>query len=103
MNREVDDHWKHWSGQDDTKNPTDQKLKSIIGFDEPETVSYYFTFGFNQGYDNGYKKITVPVGPHAYQNARTEMVRQYGTKWGFQYTEEQFLPQLKRWPLWEVK
>ena len=68
-----------------------------------ETVNYYFTFGFNQGYDNGYVKITVPAGPAAYGEARTEMVRQYGTKWGFQYSEADFLPQLKRWPLWEVK
>jgi len=88
MKREVDDHWKHWSGQEEEKS---------------QTVNYYFTFGFNQGYDNGYVKVTVPASSNAHGEARTEMVRRHGTKWGFQYSEADFLPQLKRWPLWEVK
>ena len=48
-----------------------------------ETVNYYFTFGFNQGYDNGYVKVTVPASSNAHGEARTEMVRRHGTKWGF--------------------
>lgn len=65
--------------------------------------NHYFTFGFDQGYDNGYVKISVPASPDSYTTARDKMIEKYGTEWGFQYTEEQFLPQLERWPLWEVK
>ena len=61
--------------------------------------NWYFTFGFGQQFPNGYVKISAA----SYGEAREEMVRQYGDKWAFQYSEEKFLPQLERWPLWEVK
>lgn len=41
---------------------------------------WYFTWGFNQGYDNCY---TVIHG--TYYEARAEMTRRFGKSWGFQY------------------
>lgn len=67
-------------------------------------INWYFTFGFNQGYDNGYVKVTVPAGPNdSYHLARATMVKEFGSRWGFQYDEQNFLPQLDKWPLWMLK
>lgn len=42
---------------------------------------YIFTFGFNQGHDNGF----VSIKADSSEKARDEMVGRFGVKWGFQY------------------
>jgi len=57
--------------------------------------NYYFTFMQKQeGLKNGYVKIYGTFG-----GAREKMVSLFGDKWAFQYTEEQFLPQINRFHL----
>ena len=42
---------------------------------------YYFTFGYGQGHDSCY--VIIEAG--SYLEAREEMTRTWGIKWGFQY------------------
>lgn len=63
-----------------------------------EMRNYYFTFGFGQGHDHMYVKIVAPSS----EEAREIMIEQYGTTWGFQYDEEQFLPQIVKYRLKEL-
>jgi len=58
---------------------------------------YYFTFGCGQAHPKGYVKIKG-----TYESAREDMVIRFGLKWAFQYTEEQFLPQIERFGLVQV-
>lgn len=55
--------------------------------DEPQW--YYFTFGFGQENAGHYVKIYGTYG-----EAREKMFERYGSKWAFQYSEEQ-------WKAWE--
>ena len=59
---------------------------------------WYFTFGYGQEHGpNGYAKFW---GTHS--SARTAMHAQYGTKWAFQYPNEEKMGKDKR-GLKEVK
>lgn len=46
---------------------------------------YYFTFGYGQPYEGYYVKIKGDYGA-----ARQKMFEKYGTKWAFQYSEEEW-------------
>lgn len=48
---------------------------------------FYFTFGFGQQHENCY----VVIESQSYVGAREEMIRRYGTNWGFQYDEEEWV------------
>jgi len=56
---------------------------------------HYFTFGFNQGHDNGYVLVQASTAEYA----RQRMIDEYGQKWGFQYTEKEFTGQERRYQL----
>jgi len=64
------------------------------------TVTRCFTFGFGHQHSNGFVRITAPT----YEGCRAEMVRRYDNKWAFDYSEEQIVDQMKRFPqMYEVK
>lgn len=46
--------------------------------------TWVFTFGSGHMYEGGCVKITAP----SMEAAREEMFRRYGSKWAFQYSEE---------------
>lgn len=52
-----------------------------------ELKNYYFTFGFGQEHAGCFVKISAK----SYLDAREEMVRRYGIKWSFQYTEDEWI------------
>lgn len=61
--------------------------------------NWYFTFGVGQGkLANKYVKIYK-----TFNEARREMMDMFGNRWAFQYDEEEFLPQIKRFELKELK
>jgi len=62
-----------------------------------KTENWYFTFGSGHAHPNGYVKIHG-----TFNSARDQMHKMYGPKWAFQYNEEEFIPQIKRWGLKEV-
>lgn len=62
-----------------------------------KTENWYFTFGSGHAHPNSYVKIHGTFG-----SARDQMHKMYGPKWAFQYTEKEFMPQIKRWGLTEV-
>jgi len=45
--------------------------------------NYLFTFGYGQAHPNKFVRIFG-----TYDSARTEMIRRYGNKWAFQYSEK---------------
>ena len=49
--------------------------------------TFYFTFGYGHRYEHCFTIIKS----NSYENARKEMVRKFGLKWAFQYTEEQWI------------
>ena len=65
---------------------TELKLKNKP-INEQVMKKFYFTFGFGQQYENCY----VVIESETWNGAREEMVRRYGTKWSFQYTEEDWV------------
>lgn len=50
-------------------------------------MKYYFTFGFGTDKANCYTVIESD----SYENARTEMIRRWGLKWAFQYSEKDWM------------
>ena len=62
-----------------------------------KTENWYFTFGSGHAHPDGYMKIHG-----TFNSARDHMHKMYGLKWAFQYNEEEFMPQIKRWGLKEV-
>jgi len=61
--------------------------------------NYYFTFCGIHEHKNGYVKI---IAKDVY-SARERMFEVYNEKWGFQYSEEEFLPQIKQYGLYKVE
>ena len=61
--------------------------------------NYYCTFGCGQVHQNGYVKISA----NTENEAREEMFRRFGNKWCTSYTEKEFLPQIEKYNLREVK
>ena len=62
-------------------------------------VTRCFTFGFGHSRPCGFVRITAATQPAC----REEMVRRYGEKWAFEYSEEQIADQLHRFPeMYEV-
>lgn len=59
---------------------------------------WYFTFGFDHPYRKGY----VEVYAEDSEAARTKMIDRYGLKWGFQYSESEFLGQPTKFGLHRV-
>lgn len=49
---------------------------------------YYFTFGC--GIDDPHRNCYTIIEAESYEAARDEMVRRFGTKWAFQYTEDEW-------------
>ncbi|MEI6296228.1 MAG: hypothetical protein WCO84_01100 [bacterium] len=58
---------------------------------------WYFTFGFNSEFRNNYV-----VFQGTQEEARDMMFMNFGQKWGFQYNEEDFLPQIEKYGLKEL-
>lgn len=54
---------------------------------EEKLETYYFTFGFGQKYEGKFVKITA----ESYMDARAKMVDRFGTKWAFQYSEDEWV------------
>lgn len=46
---------------------------------------WYFTFGYGQPHQGYYVKIKG-----SYSEARTKMVKKYGIRWAFQYSENEW-------------
>ena len=59
---------------------------------------WYFTFGVNTDKANKFYK-----SHGTYDEAREDMVNKFGQKWAFQYNEKEFLPQIERFNLTEIK
>lgn len=49
---------------------------------------YYFTFGC--GIDDPHRNCYTIIEAESYEAAREEMVRRFGIKWAFQYTEDEW-------------
>jgi len=67
-------------------------------------MKFYFTFGFGQVHENGYHVIEAPDRG----KAREIMFSKFGTKWAFQYNEDQWFlkngnTQAEEYNLHEVK
>lgn len=65
---------------------------------------FYFTFGFGQVHENGYYIVSARDRP----TARKEMGEKFGSRWAFQYDEEQWVDkngqsQAEEYNLHEVK
>ncbi len=65
---------------------------------------FYFTFGFGQRYENCYHVIEA----YSKAEARAEMVKKFGIKWAFQYSEkdwynEEGVSQAEQYNLREIK
>ena len=60
--------------------------------------NYYFTFGCGQPHFGKYKKFRGTV-----DSTRQRMVLAFGQVWSMQYTEEEFLPQIEKYNLEELK
>lgn len=59
---------------------------------------WYFTFGTDErGLQNSYVKIEG-----TFDEAREKMFEAFGDQWAFQYSEEQFLPQITAYNLEEL-
>jgi hypothetical protein len=54
---------------------------------EEKLETYYFTFGVGQKYEGKFVKITA----ESYMDARAKMVDRFGTKWAFQYSEDEWV------------
>ena len=50
---------------------------------------YFFTFG-GFAEDDKYTNCVQPILASSWENAREVMVKHFGTKWAFQYTESQY-------------
>jgi hypothetical protein len=64
----------------------------------PVKSNWYFTFMQKHEHRNRYVKIFGSFG-----EAREKMVKAFGTKWAFQYSEEEFIPQIERFGLRELE
>jgi len=49
---------------------------------------WYFTFGC--GIDDPHRNCYTVIEAGSYESAREEMVRRFGIKWAFQYSEEEW-------------
>ena len=77
-----------------------KKWRNTIDSTEPQR--WYFTFGFNHFDDIGTSlrdRFVMFYGTS--DECRSKMVEAFGIKWSFQYTEEEFLPQIERFNLFE--
>lgn len=54
---------------------------------EEKLETYYFTFGVGQKYEGKFVKIIA----ESYMDARAKMVDRFGTKWAFQYSEDEWV------------
>lgn len=62
------------------------------------TNVYYFTF---MGYQSALKRKYVKLRG-TYASTRRIMMRHFGDQWAFQYSEQEFLPQIERFGLTEL-
>lgn len=60
--------------------------------------TWFFTFGSGHKYPNGYVRFT---GTDLW-DARDKMCERFGSRWAFQYTEEEFPKIAERWRMYEV-
>lgn len=56
---------------------------------------YIFTFGSGQKHEGHYVKFYG-----TFETARQQMIEQYGTEWGFQYSEDEWMNWLVNKPDW---
>jgi hypothetical protein len=64
----------------------------------PEMQTWYFTFGSNTNLAQNY----MVVKAWSMEDARKIMFQKQGVLWGFQYSEQEFLPQITEYKLTEV-
>lgn len=50
---------------------------------------WYFTFGC--GIDNPNRNCYTVIEAETYESAREEMIRRFGVKWAFQYSEDEWM------------
>lgn len=66
--------------------------------DKKSSECWYFTFMLGQG-DLGFKFVKIEG---TYAQARKKMVQEFGTRWGFQYSEKDFAGQAEKYGLSEL-
>ena len=59
--------------------------------------NWYFTFGQGHKHPNGYVMFRG-----TFAEARTKMFEHFDSRWAFQYDEQQFLPQIKKYNLYQL-
>lgn len=69
----------------------------VIKADPNKVQPWYFTFGGGHAHPQGYVRIEG-----TFDEARQEMFEKWGVKWAFQYNEQEFLPQIQRFNLYDV-
>lgn len=62
---------------------------------------WYFTFGC--GIDDPHRNCYTVIEAESYESARDEMVRRFGVKWAFQYSEEEWTIDPKTDPCFDIK
>lgn len=80
----------------------DNKARDRHDLDNPrpkKKKNWYFTFGSGQAFPNGYVKISAESS----EIARQEMFNRFGSNWCWHYAEKEFLPQIEKYNLHEVK
>jgi hypothetical protein len=63
--------------------------------------NWYFTFGYGQ-HDGTMRHCYVKIAG-TLKSSREEMIHRYGMQWSMQYNEGEFLPQIEKYGLSEVK
>lgn len=69
-----------------------------MAFSEEQKQWYYFTFLYVSENRNKYVRFYG-----TYSEARKKMLKHFGNKWGFQYTEKEFAGQIEKFGLQEIK
>lgn len=66
--------------------------------------NYYFTYGTAHTTDDGFPlaNFYTKISAESYGEARQRLFEARGDSWAFQYTEEEFLPQIGQYVLREA-
>ena len=66
--------------------------------------NYYFTYGTGHTTDDGFSldMFYTKIAAESYGKARQRMFAARGDSWAFQYSEEEFLPQIEQYGLKEA-
>lgn len=68
--------------------------------------TFYYTFGFSHEHPTTGESLSrkfIKIEAEDSTIARLKMVSTFGTNWAMEYTEDQFLPQIGKYKLTEIK